>query len=192
MGGSLLIFSLIVSTIMIIYYWMRVAGSTYVRSNIDNNLYLVRDLPDKQEVADTLATIRSNIKKLIIYMSTNAPSQYKQYVDTLAKKFDSVVITENINDFLYTSYSVNKGEQLVFCLRSRQKTDQRHDTNLLMYVVLHEISHIACPDYGHGDSFKSIFKYITQSAIDLHIYTPIDFKNNNTEYCGMAITDSIV
>jgi hypothetical protein len=83
---------------------------------------------------------------------------------------------------------------LVFCMRLRQskKIDKKHDINLMMYVVLHEISHIACPEYGHTQLFKEIFKYITQSAINLGIYSQIDFKSMPTEYCGMTITDSIV
>lgn len=192
MGKSLLTLSLIITLILIIYYWWRTSGSIYIKSNIDERFYLVRDMPDKQEVADTFATIRNNIIKLIQYMKVNAPQEYKPYIDKLDQKFKTVIITENINELLYTSYSVNKGEELVFCVRSRRDIDKLHNMNLMMYVVLHEISHIACPVYGHDEIFKKIFKYITQAAIEMQIYTPIDFKNAHTEYCGMTITDSIV
>ena len=187
-----LIFSIIITLWLVVYYWYRSAPSAYVKSSIDNKYYLVQDKPDKQDVADALAYIRKNVKALTKHMIATAPEKYKPYVERLRKRLSHVVISENISDFYYTSYSVNKGEQLVFCMRSRKEKDKRHDINLMMYVVLHEISHIACPEYGHGQLFKDIFKYITESAITLGIYSPIDFKAEPTEYCGMTISESIV
>ena len=180
--------------ILIIYYKKYSYKSIYVKSSIDNQYYLVRDLPDKQEVADTLSQFKIKIRKLIDYMLEHCPKEYKKQIEKLDQKFDTVIISENVFDFYYTSYSVNKGEQLVFCMRSRKndENNKKHDINLMMYVVLHEISHIACPEYGHTQIFKEIFKYITQSAIVIGIYSPIDFKNIPTEYCGMMITDSII
>ena len=187
-----LLLSSILLIVVILIYWYSNSGSTYVKSNVDGKLYLVKDVADKQNAADTLATIKLNINKLVNYMLVQNNPEYVQYIVTLKKKINDVVIAENIKDIYYTSYSVNKGEKLVFCLRSRQNQFRKHDINLLMYVVLHEISHVACPEYGHGELFKKIFKYITQCAINLNIYVPIDFKNIPTEYCGMMITESIV
>jgi len=81
---------------------------------------------------------------------------------------------------------------LVFCLRSKNNKMKLHDINLMMYVVLHEISHIACPEYGHTDLFKKIFSFLTNVAINIGIYKRIDFKINPSEYCGLTITNSIV
>lgn len=189
-----LIFSLLILFVLVLYYWKHRIPSVYVKSNVDNKYYLVRDLKDKQEVADTLAYLMGNVRKLIDYMMVNAPDKYKQYIVTLNNKLPNVKISENVYDMHYTSYSINKGEKLVFCMRSRKASekDKQHNINLMTYVVLHEISHIACPVWGHEQLFKEIFKYVTQSAIDIGIYKPIDFKIYPTEYCGMTITDSIV
>ena len=63
----------------------------------------------------------------------------------------------------------------------------------MMYVVLHEISHVACPIYdNHGPLFKKIFGFLTNEGIKLNIYTNIDFKNKPVEYCGMTINESII
>ena len=189
-----LLFSIVILIFTVVYYWIYSVSSVYVKSAIDNKYYLVRDLKDKQDVADTLAYIRKNVKTLTKHMMQTAPAKFKPYVERLDQKLNHVVITENIRDFYYTSYSVNKGDRLVFCMRSRKTPtiDKKHDINLMMYVVLHEISHIACPEFGHDKLFKEIFKYITESAINLGMYAPIDFKSVPTEYCGMTITDSIV
>jgi predicted metal-dependent hydrolase len=62
-----------------------------------------------------------------------------------------------------------------------------------MYVVLHEISHVACPVYdNHGPLFQKIFNFIATRAIELKIYEKIDFRNKPEIYCGLPITDSIV
>jgi predicted metal-dependent hydrolase len=192
--SAVLILSIILLILLFVYYKKYGYRSVYVKSNIDEQFYLVRDLPDKQMVANSIAYIKLQIQKLIEHMLKNSPKEYIPHIENLNKKFNSVIISENIYDFYYTSYSVNKGEQLVFCMRSRKnnENDKQHNINLMMYVVLHEISHIACPEYGHTKLFKDIFKHITESAIEIGIYTPIDFKNVPTEYCGMMITDSIV
>lgn len=189
--GLYILISIILLVGLLFYIWTQTL-SVYVVSDFDNKPYLVRNLPDKLETANMLAQIRRNIKNLVKHMKEHPDKKHDDDIQRLVKKIDHVLITENINDYWYTSYSVNKGEQLVFCLRSRKNTDQIHDANLMMYVVLHEISHIACPEYGHSDKFKDIFKYITETAVQLNIYTPIDFRKNNQEYCGIDITDSIV
>lgn len=62
-----------------------------------------------------------------------------------------------------------------------------------MYVVLHEISHVACPIYdNHGPLFKKIFAFLTKEAVKLNLYEIIDFNTNPKIYCGMKITDSII
>jgi hypothetical protein len=155
--------------------------------------YLVRDAPDKQRVADMFGQLNERMHAITAYLSNK--EQYHAYITKLAKRLDYVSISENINDLSYTSYSVNKGEKLVFCVRSREEIPLRerlYDINLLMYVTLHEMAHIACPEYGHTELFKQIFHYLTINAIQMGLYTSIDFRSIPTEYCGMMITDSIV
>jgi predicted metal-dependent hydrolase len=167
---------------------------TYVKSNVDGQTYLVRDLKDKQQAADLLANIRKNILTIVNYVDKNKTGKYKeyeQYIDQLKDRIQNVVISESSEDNGYTSYSVNKGEQLVFCLRSKYN-NKLYNINLLMYVVLHEMSHIASPTYGHGPPFKKIFAFLTNVAIELNLYHKLNFNKEPTEYCGLLITDSII
>lgn len=165
----------------------------YVKSNIDGKEYLVRELPDKQDAADILATVRRNLISLADYMDKNKdkwPNE-KGYIEALKNKIDTVVINESTEDNEYTSYSVNKGEQIVFCLRSKN-TSKLHDINTIMYVAIHEVSHIACPEFGHTELFKKIFAFFATIAVGLNIYKKQDFHNNPAEYCGLIITESII
>ena len=166
----------------------------YVKSNIDNKEYLVRDLPNKQDASDLLSSIKKNIMILVNYLYENKDAEYKDYkiyIEQLKKRIKNVVINESDEDSSYTSYSVNKGEQIVFCLRSK-KDFQLHNINLLMYVALHEMAHVACPEMNHTPLFKKIFSFFTRVAIKLNLYKKIDFDRNPVEYCGLLISDSII
>jgi predicted metal-dependent hydrolase len=173
---------------------------TYIKSDIDNKFYLVRDLPDKQLACNLLASFKKNIIILINYLRENKNDKYKDYKDNIERLEDRIYevnISENPNKNKDTSYSINKGEELVLCLRSKNHPDSFHDTNLIFYVVLHEISHIASPFYeldfkGHGPQFKRVFAFLTTVAIELNLYSKIDFNKKSEEYCGMYITDSII
>jgi len=167
---------------------------TFIKSTIDNEYYMVRDLSDKDTAVIMLSTLRLNILTLSEYLLKNK-NKYKEYttfIERLNDRLKSVTIAESKESSSSTSYSVNKGEELVFCLRSKKEWNKFHNFNTIMYVALHEISHIACPEYGHGVLFKSIFNFITERAIELNLYTKINFAMSPQEYCGIYINESIV
>lgn len=193
-----LIVFIILLCILSVYNVYRLTKYDYVKSTLDGRYYHVRNLKDKQKSADELAELRNSILKLIDYMDKDTDKkefgEYKIYVKRLKDKFSDVIITENLSEHLYTSYSINKGDKLVFCLRSRNKNTKNnlHDKNLIMYVVLHEISHIARPAYDigvHSQEFKKILEYFIKCATEIGIYTKIDFQKNPKEYCGMTINN---
>jgi hypothetical protein len=170
---------------------------TYVKATLDGNYYLVRDLSDKLIAANMLAKIKQDIFNLVAYLDKNKEKfkEYDLYIDRLKNRIKNVNISENTGRGSDTSYSINKGDELVLCLRSKISY-QFHDLNLIVYVMLHEISHIASPKYeeeynNHGPLFKKIFNFMTTSAIDLGMYNKIDFDKQPMEYCGMHINKSI-
>jgi hypothetical protein len=178
-----------------IFYWYYFKSMTFLQSPLDQNYYMVRDLSDKTTAVIMLSTIKLNILKLNDYLVKNKDDKYKDYksyIEQLDGRIKSVSIAESRESSSSTSYSVNKGEELVFCLRSKKEWNKFHNFNTIMYVALHEISHIACPEYGHGPLFKKIFAFITEKAIELNIYTHIDFNKSPEEYCGIYITESII
>jgi hypothetical protein len=165
----------------------------YITSDIDNEKYLVRETEDKQQAANLLAKIRRNILMLSNYLENNKDKykEYEKYINQLSERIKGVIVSESNEDSIYTSYSINKGEQIVFCLRSK-KNGKLHDENLMMYVALHEYAHLSCPIYGHGDLFKKIFAFLSTIAVELGIYNKIDFGDNPVEYCGLTISESII
>ena len=195
----LLFLIIIIFIIIIIFFKVTNPNMTFEKSDIDDRYYMVRNLDDKQTAANILSYNREKIIKLINYLNTNKTKykEYSDYIDRLVEKVIDVNIVENNGEGKETSYSVNKGEELVLCLRSKINKDVLHDNNLLFYVILHELSHIASPVYedeynNHGPIFKKIFSFLTNTAIEIGMYEKIDFNSNQKEYCGIYITDSIV
>ena len=186
---------LIILIVYVIYYWYNYDNMTFIKSSIDNKYYMVRNLPDKSIAVNMLATIRNNILQIKHELESKKNDEYlgyKDYIERLSSRINDVTISENNNKDNTTSYSVNKGEELVLCLRSKKESNHFHDVNTVMYVVLHEISHIACPEYNHTPLFKKIFAFFTEVAINLKLYNKVNYAATPVEYCGITITDSII
>jgi predicted metal-dependent hydrolase len=164
-----------------------------VKSTVDFQEYWVRDKIDKTQAANVLAKIKINMVKLIEYLKENKKKfpENMSYIKDLVSRTKSIYIMETPQDDKYTSYTINKGEKIVFCLRSKV-LEQIHDMNTLMYVVIHELGHVGCPEYGHTPLFKKIFKFLLEQSIQIDIYDPIDYRINPQPYCGMVINEYIL
>lgn len=188
-----ILFSLII-IFLYIFLFLNRNNVIYIETNTGTK-YLVTNDNMKQHAANLLSSIVENMFKIKNYLYKNIDKypDFAPYINQLDDnlKENKTIIYETAPNSDLTSYSVNKGEELAFCLKSK-KTGQLHDINLLMYVALHEMAHIACPETGHGELFKKIFKFLTDRAIDLNIYTKVDYNSQPTEYCGMILSSSIV
>ena len=110
-----IVFVVVVSFFM--HYEERFSDLTYVVSELDNKEYLVRNREDSKLAANLLAQIKSNLEKLVKYLKNNENGDER--VQRLVEKFNPENISESIAGSDYTSYSVNKGEKIVFCIRSK-------------------------------------------------------------------------
>jgi predicted metal-dependent hydrolase len=178
-----------------IMYKIRKNKLTIVEASDNGMKLMVYNDKDKRKSADLLAEI---IKRMFMLRNTlinekNKYPEYKQYIELLEENLteERTKIYENDPNSDLTSFSVNKGEELAFCLKSK-RNGQIHEANLLIYVALHEMAHIACPEIGHGDLFKKIFRFLTLKAIDMGIYQKVDYNQSPVEYCGMVLSSSIV
>ena len=157
-------------------------------SNVDGKSYCVRERNKLQLVADLLATITENMKKLVKYLGEKYPE--RENVKRLVKNFNPRKISETLPTSKFTAYSENKGEKLAFCATTTKKGSRLIDQNTLMFVALHELSHIATKSVGHTTEFWQNFKFLIENAKNINIYKPIDYKKSPKEYCGMTISDS--
>ena len=188
LGYVLLIFIFIL--IIKMYYESDTFQLKCIVSGIDGNKYCVRERKNMKKAANLLATTTENMKKLVTHLKNKYPE--KDNVKLLVKNFNPKKIKEILPTSEYTAYSENKGEKIAFCLNKENKEDINNliEMNTLMFVALHELSHIATKSIGHTDEFWDNFKFILIESSKIGIYKPIDYKNNKTEYCGMTINDN--
>lgn len=191
--------SLFIVVLIIYYSWEKMIriDATYVKSPHDNHEYLVRNTHDKTKAAYMLSKIRENLLRLKIYLMENIDmfEEYKPYILRLNQKLNSgpegVIFSESSNNSRYTSYTIAKGEEIVMCLRCK-KTNDIHTMNVLMYVAIHEISHIACPEKNHTPLFMKIFKFFLEKSVELKIWKYENYIENPCEYCGTTISENLL
>ena len=179
---------LVCITIFYVYLEGKSLGVTFVKSK-DDTKFLVRNLPDKQQAANLLSEIRNRLTKLVEYVGTQNDAE-KADIERLKKNFRPDNISESSPGNSYTSYSINKGEKIVFCIRSKDKTNKLMDINTMMFVAIHELAHLMTKSIGHTPEFWNNMKYLLKKAIDINLYVKQDFAKKPVNYCGTKITNS--
>jgi hypothetical protein len=157
-------------------------------SDVDGKSYCVRETSKLTLVADLLAKTTQNMKKLVKYLGEKYPE--RDNVKRLVQNFNPSKVQETLPTSKYTAYSENKGEKLAFCTTTTKKGNKLIDENTLMFVALHELSHIATKSIGHTTEFWQNFKFLIENAKKISIYNPVDYKENPKNYCGMTISDN--
>ena len=188
------IFSFIICVLIVFYvknqYYAEVE---IVYSNIDNRPYVVKSLPNKQKAADLLAKMNRRLILLIEHMQNNNDNKFNQTdVDRLVANFNPENISEGTDKNNYTSYSINKGEKIIFCLRSRDGKNKLVDLNTVMYVAIHELGHLMTEEVGHPPEFWNNFKLLLKEAVKLGLYKEVDYAEKPVKYCGIDIKSSVL
>ena len=150
----------------------------------DNMEYMVRDLENSQEAAEKLSSINNKIKRLIESLDVNERKGIKR----LKNKYNPHTLSETEENSKYTSYSLNKGEKIALCLRKNRNSLEFQDDNTIMFVAIHELSHIMTKSVGHEKEFWENMAFLLEKAHELNIYDPVDYSENSVNYCGMEIT----
>lgn len=159
----------------------------YVVSKVDNRKYLVQNLQDKQDAADLIANVRKNLLSLMQELKNKNHNNID--VNRMIDNFNPDNIMESTKDNKYTSYSVNKGEKTVYCVRSRDEKNKLVQLNTIMFVALHELGHTMTKSVGHTKEFWDNFRILLRNAIKLGIYKRVNYNETPVEYCGTKITD---
>ncbi len=179
---------IVLSILLYLYIDSKRSDLIYVKSKLDNHNYLVRNLPDRHKSANLLSKCKLRISKLINYLQINFGNDPR--VKRLIAKYNPSNISETNKGNKYTSYSVNKGEKIVLCLRSRDNFEKLIDINTLMFVSIHELGHIMTLSIGHTKEFWDNFKFLLKKSVIINIYKEINYSKYPKKYCGIEVTDS--
>ena len=74
--------------------------------------------------------------------------------------------------------NVNKGYEIYICLDG-------DDVNSAVYVLIHELAHMAVPEYDHTAHYWANFKKLKELCIQKGLYV----KKGDRNYCGDKIND---
>ena len=160
-----------------------------VRSSVDGNTYLVRDMDDSEKAADMLAMVRSRIDRLVSIASQDPRYANDVRVRRIRRRWKGSKLCETGSFSQDAAFSLNKGEVVALCVR---RPDGRlEDTDVATFVAIHELAHLAVDDNGHTDRFWEAMRYLLKIAIeDARVYTHQPFEQLKRTYCGMPITSS--
>ena len=178
--------------VVCIYVYIDNADSFQLKcivSTVDGNKYCVREREKLKQAADLLAKMTEKCKQLVVFVGKKYPEQ--ENVKRLVDGFNPKKIMETLPTSSYTAYSENKGEKLAFCLnKKKEDNNQLIDESTLLFVAIHELSHIMTKSIGHKTEFWANFKFLLENAKEAGIHTPVDYKKSPQEYCGMKIHDN--
>jgi hypothetical protein len=163
---------------------------TNVKSSVNGKEYQVQNLPDKEEAANKMAEINEKVDKLLRHYKDDPSSMSDHRIRVMIERFNPQNLCENDINADSTSYSENKGEKIVVCLRDKTPPYKLVDSNTLIFVLLHEMAHLMTFSTGHTPEFWANFRRMLNDAMAVGIYENVNYAHDPKPYCGIEITDS--
>ena len=153
----------------------------------DNATYKVNeDLHCPECAADQLDEVNKRIKHLIHHLQKKFPNDPRTH--RLSTRYNAKNLVETTpNGGKDTSFTLNKGQKISVCVRSSYDKSKIHDINLIMYVMLHELGHLAVDTWGHGGDFPDAFSHLLREGRNAGVWKPVDYSMRPKEYCGITI-----
>lgn len=197
---------LVVITILVIYACViRKSTKQYIIRGMVVNI--LSDTDNKDEAIAIMVECNTRMLRLFEHLrkkfkigitDSECPAKCQNWVSQhqnereviihLLRGFNYEKIYEHKASVTNVAYSLNKGEHIMLCLRENNAKRRVVDINDLLFVTIHEAAHIAnYNEWGHGQRFWAIFKYLLQEAAAIGIYKPIDYSVTPHSYCGFII-----
>ena len=170
--------------------WMRDPDDSLVcvLSSVDGEKYCVREREKVNAAADLLAKTSHKMTRVVNYCVAQEPDDKR--VQRLAERYRPGRVKETLPTSEYTAYSENKGEKLAFCMNTAKKGGRMIDPNTLIFVAIHELAHIMTVSVGHTKEFWQNFKFLLIRAVEIGVYSPVDYEKHPARYCGMDLTNN--
>lgn len=181
-------FLLIVLLVVIVLYFLCRRRVVVDNDNGTETPYKLSDDTDSMTAANMIKYLKTHVEQFMLHLKSIYPNDAR--VKTMCDRYmqKKTVIEESKEPETYT---LNKGEKLVMCLRNYKKNKELHDDiNLVMFVCLHEMAHIMSLTNQHTPEFWSNFRFILTEAVKFGIYKAVDYKYDPRWYCAMLVYEN--
>jgi len=178
-----------------------------VIATTDGQPYLVHEsYDDYQQAANLLSHLNARIivlmralrEKYIRGPAGDEHPKRRQAVLLMLSRYNPDNLVENAPDDPSgdTAYSLDKGAIFAICLRERKRAvadgegparNELHDLDVLTFVTLHELSHVAVEVRDHPPEFWSTFAFILNEAAIAGVYVSPDYSQDPQSYCGLKV-----
>jgi hypothetical protein len=114
---------------------------------------------------------------------------YQKEVENLLMNFNFDHISENVSTFWNddTSYVLEKKELHICTSYTENGQKKLHDPDVILYVLIHELAHLGCEDYGHTRNFWNFMKFLVVFSEENNILNKKNFENNPITYCDKIL-----
>ena len=151
-----------------------------VVSTVNNKKYAVIHSGDYVAVADMLASLEDKARGFISTASVKYPND--KTIKRIQKYWTGTISEIPQSDTI--AYAVDK-KDLFMCVRDNAGNVQQLDD--LLFVLLHELSHIMNSTYGHDAHFWKQFKRTLEMANKLGYLPYKNYDDYSVTVCGKTI-----
>tara|TARA_B100001094_G_scaffold307897_1_gene340013 strand:+ start:1288 stop:1830 length:543 start_codon:yes stop_codon:yes gene_type:complete len=150
---------------------------------INEQKYCINEDSDSSKFK-ILTLVDKNFDKLIDHLQKRYPDE--EITNTLTERYKNKTrMSELLDKSKNIAFSKNKGEEVSLCLE-----DENLDMNTLMFIAIHELSHIGTNEIGHTNRFWKNMKFLLERAVELDIYIPQDYSKFPVTFCDYEIESS--
>lgn len=171
-GAYLLIAALVLCAM---YIASRPGNMVMVRSSVTGKEYMVKRAPDNQQMADRLALLEQRLHRLLDGANGIMPNDPR--IAAIRDRWDGTLSEVQAEDEV--AFSVDKNSIHV-CLRDSRGNIE--DMNASMFVLLHELAHVATSDFGHTQEFWANMRFLLELAERLGVYKYE--AHGDSTFCG--------
>lgn len=160
-----------------LYVMLRPRTMISVKSSITGKEYTVRRGPEAQLTADRLASLEIRLRKLLDGAAARMPDDPR--IVAIRRKWDGTLSEVEAADEV--AFSVDK-TSIHVCLRD--PNGRMEDLNTSMFVLIHELAHVATHDYGHSPEFWANMRFLLELAEQLGVYSYDNYAGRDATFCG--------
>jgi len=178
----------VVATVAIVAWTFRYMSpsSSYGMHKVSG--YTVRDPTDTKTVENLkhLSKITTDLFSIIQDNPKYASHKGLRRIVDRFKCPDGICRIQELSyeNYGHVAYSEDKGGLIGMCMIHEGK---HVDENTMVFVYLHELSHIMSQKYGHDKEFWNNFQFLLEIAINHRLYTYEPYHKLNVTYCGHPI-----